>query len=360
MTAPVELTSLSLEGMEALVARLGQPSYRAKQLYRWVYHSDAASVEAMSNLPAALRSALASETTLARLALTHRVQSRDQTIKLLFRLSSGRHVESVLIPDFATENDRYGEGPATRLTVCVSSQVGCAMACSFCATGRMGFHQNLTAGEILEQVVLLDALAHKEFGRGVSNVVYMGMGEPLQNYQEVVRSVHLLRDEAGLGLSARRITISTVGLARRIRQLADDEVPANLAISLHAPDDTKRSSIMPVNRAAKTDLTALRDAVRHYASTTGKPVTYEYCMFSGFNDSVEDARNLARVCRWAPSKVNLIMYNPVPGLGFDRTEEKTLNAFIRVLVDGGVRVTVRRSRGQDIAAACGQLAAETD
>lgn len=358
METRLDLTSMSLDDMERLLVEMGQPAYRARQLHRWVYHSRVESVEEMTNLPAPLREALSQRCDLPRLRLEHRQQSADQTIKSLFRLTSGRLIESVLIPDFETEEDRFGDGPATRLTVCVSSQVGCAMACSFCATGRMGFHQNLTAGEILEQVVLLSDLGQAEFGRPVTNVVFMGMGEPLQNYDEVVRSVDLMRSDAGLGLSAKRITISTVGLARRIRKLAEDGVEANLAISLHAPDDAKRSSIMPVNRAAKTDLTALQESVRYYASETGKPVTYEYCMFQGFNDSAADARNLVEVCRWAPSKVNLIMYNPVPGLGFDRTDESTLNAFIRILVDGGVRVTVRRSRGQDIAAACGQLAAD--
>jgi 23S rRNA (adenine2503-C2)-methyltransferase len=354
-----DLSSLSLDQMTALVTEFGQPAFRARQLYRWVYHSSVPSIPEMTNLPASLREELSANCTLPRLQVEKEQRSSDQTIKSLFRLESGRLIESVLIPDFASDEERYGGGSATRLTVCVSSQVGCAMACSFCATGRMGFHQNLTAGEILEQVRRLDQQGHEVFGRGVSNVVFMGMGEPLQNYDEVVRSVGLMHDADGLGLSFKRITISTVGLARRIRRLADDGVEANLAISLHAPEDAKRSSIMPVNRAARTDLDALREAVTYYAETTSKRVTYEYCMFEGFNDTVEDAKNLADVCRWAPSKVNLIMYNPVPGSAFSRTTEAGLNDFIRELVNRDVRVTVRRSRGQDIAAACGQLAADT-
>ncbi len=354
----MELTRLSLDGMQQLTTSLGHPAYRARQLYRWVYHSRVASIDEMSNMPASLRDGLAAGHTLARLTLRERQRSTDQTIKSLYQLASGRLVEAVLIPDFASEDDRYGAGPATRLTVCVSSQVGCAMACSFCATGRMGFHENLSAGEILEQVVLLNELGQEEFGRPVTNVVFMGMGEPLLNYDQVVRSVDLMRDPDGLGLSGKRITISTVGLARRIRKLADDGIEANLAISLHAPEDAKRSSIMPVNRHEKTDLSALKDAVQYYCRQTSRKVTYEYCMFQGFNDDREDARNLVNVCRWAPSKVNLIMYNPVPGLGFNRTSEATLDAFIREVVAGGVRITVRRSRGQDIAAACGQLAAD--
>jgi 23S rRNA (adenine2503-C2)-methyltransferase len=211
----------------------------------------------------------------------------------------------------------------------------------------------------------MHALAHEVFGRGLTNVVYMGMGEPLQNYAEVVRSVGLICD--GIGLSPKRVTVSTVGLARRIRDLADDQaegraLPFGLAVSLHAPTDPQRSAIMPVNRSEKTDLSALREAVRHFHARTGRPVTYEYCMFEGVNDGAADARHLARVTRWAPSKVNLILYNPVPGAPFQPTSEARLNDFLRALVREGVRVTVRRSRGQDIDAACGQLAvnAETD
>jgi 23S rRNA (adenine2503-C2)-methyltransferase len=259
----------------------------------------------------------------------------------------------VLIPDVRED------GTAKRLTLCVSSQVGCAMGCTFCATGRMGFHENLTAGQIADQAHAMDAIARERFGRGLTNVVYMGMGEPLQNVANVVRSVALITD--GLGLAPRRITVSTVGLARRIVEVADQQAagaarPFNLAVSLHAPTDAQRSAIMPVNRSEKTDLTALRTAVQHWHRVTGRPVTYEYCMFAGVNDSEADARHLARVAGWAPSKVNLIMYNAVEGTGFAPTDDERLHAFIRVLVAKGVRVTVRRSRGQDIDAACGQLA----
>jgi 23S rRNA (adenine2503-C2)-methyltransferase len=354
---PSDLSSLSRTQLEQLSTDYGQPAYRGRQLHNWIFHRLAESFEEMTDLPKAFRAMLSRKHRMGRLQLVQRLTAADGTIKSLFELHSGRRIETVLIPDFEDPADR--SPGATRLTVCVSSQVGCAMACTFCATGRMGFHQNLTAGEIVEQVVRLDRLGQEVFGRSVSNVVYMGMGEPLQNYEQVVRSVDLLRAEEGLGLSGRRITISTVGLARRIRALADDAVPANLAISLHAPDDAKRSSIMPVNRAVKTDLEALREAVKYYGVRTKRRITYEYCMFSGFNDSLEDARQLAVVSRWADSKVNLIMYNPVPGTGFGRTDEQTLDRFIRELTKRHVRVTVRRSRGQDIAAACGQLASES-
>ena len=351
-TARTDLKALDRAGLEAYARSLGQPAFRGRQLFQWLYGKGATDFGQMTDLPKALREKLEVEARLSALEEVRRQTATDQTVKCLFRLDSGREVESVLIPDF----DEAGN--AKRLTVCVSSQVGCAMGCHFCATGLMGFHQNLTAGEIVDQVRAMQAISEERFGRGITNVVYMGMGEPLQNYAAVMKSAAILTDPDALGLSPKRITVSTVGLARRIRQLADDGAPFRLAISLHAPTDPQRSAIMPVNRSEKTDLGALEDAVRHYHAVTGQRVTYEYCMFAGTNDSEADARNLAAVARWAPSKVNLIMYNPVEGTAFTSTDERTLNRFIRVLVDEGVRVTVRRSRGQDIDAACGQLAAK--
>ncbi len=352
MTLP-DLRSLNQDALVALALDMGEPAFRGRQLFKWVHEKGATSFEAMTDLPAGFRERLTETADLGTLVEVRRQQATDQTIKCLFRLPSGRHIEAVLIPDF------HEDGRARRLTVCVSSQVGCAMGCTFCATGLMGFQENLTAGQIAEQVHAMDRIAHAEFGRGVSNVVYMGMGEPMQNYAAVTASLDLICD--GLGLSPKRITVSTVGLARRIRQLADDQAegrvrPAGLAISLHAPTDGQRSAIMPVNRSEKTDLKALGESVRHFYAQTGRAVTYEYCLFDGVNDSVEDARNLSRVASWAPSKVNIIMYNPVEGTAFRSSGEARLEAFIGELVRRRVRVTVRRSRGQDIDAACGQLA----
>ena len=348
-----DLRALDVAALEALAVEMGEPRFRGRQLFKWVHEKGARSFADMTDLPAAFRERLEAAAEIGTLEEVRRQRATDGTIKSLFRLPSGRHVETVLIPDL------HPDGRARRLTVCVSSQVGCAMGCTFCATGLMGFQENLTAGQIAGQVHAMEAVAQETWGRGVSNVVYMGMGEPLQNYRAVVASTGLICD--GLGLSPRRITVSTVGLARRIRDLADDQAsgaapPVGLAISLHAPTDPQRSAIMPVNRSEKTDLSALKDAVRHYHAQTGRPVTYEYCMFAGVNDSDDDARHLARVAGWAPSKVNLIMYNPVEGADFSPSSEGRLDAFIRTLVGRGVRVTVRRSRGQDIDAACGQLA----
>lgn len=353
---PVDLRTLTEAELEAFVTDLGEPAYRGRQLFKWVHEKGATSFEAMTDLPESFRETLAERAELGTLTEVTRQTARDGTMKALFRLPSGRTVEAVLIPDL------NADGSANRLTACVSSQVGCAMGCTFCATGQMGFHENLTAGQIADQARALDKFAQETYGRGLSNVVYMGMGEPLQNLSAVTKSVALIQD--GLGLSPKRVTVSTVGLARRIRQVADQmasgEIPTfRLAVSLHAPTDAQRSAIMPVNRSEKTDLGALREALIHFYGQTGQTVTYEYCLFAGTNDTIGDAENLAAVSRWIPSKVNLIVYNPVAGTGFTGSTEAALDRFVQALVKRDVRVTVRRSRGQDIDAACGQLAVET-
>lgn len=346
----VPLKTLDVPGLEAYAVSLGQPRFRGRQVFQWLYGKGATTFAEMTNLPAALRTQLAQTATLEVLTPALLQTAQDQTAKALLTLPSGRQVETVLIPEFEAD------GTARRLTVCVSSQVGCALGCTFCATGQLGFQQNLHAWEIFDQVRYMDTLAHERFGRGITNIVFMGMGEPLMNYEPVMQAVALLTHPDAMGLSPRRITVSTVGLARRIKQLADDAARFNLAISLHAPTDAQRSAIMPVNRSARTDLSALKEAVQYYYGKLHKPVTYEYCTLEGVNDSVDDARHLAAITRWAPSKVNLIVYNPVAGTGFTSTTEAALNRFIKRLVAQGVTVTVRRSRGQDIDAACGQLA----
>ncbi len=349
----IDIKSMDRESLEQLAVQLGERAYRGRQIFKWLFGKGAASFHEMTDLPASFRERLDQVAEIRRLRPSRIQTASDETVKALFTLESGLQFETVLIPDLETD------GGAKRLTVCVSSQIGCAMGCAFCATGTMGFKANLSSGEIADQVRFMDELARERFGRGITNVVYMGMGEPLLNYENVLRSVQILTHADGMGLSARRVTVSTVGLARRIRQLADDDPGVHLAVSLHAPTDEQRSAIMPVNRAAATDLKALRAALEHYHQRTGRPITYEYCVFDGRNDSEADARRLAAVSRWVPSKVNLIMYNPVEGLPFERTPEDRLNAFIRVLVAEDVTVTVRRSRGQDIDAACGQLAVKS-
>ena len=346
----IDVKALGRQGLEDLAVEFGQPAYRGRQMFKWMFGKSAASFEEMTDLPKAFRDRLAERAELRRLRPMRIQTAADETVKALFSLDSGLRFETVLIPDL------QADGSANRLTVCVSSQVGCAMGCVFCATGTMGFQANLTSGEIIDQVAYMNELAVERYGRGISNIVFMGMGEPLLNYEQVLRSIRILTDADGLGLSPRRITLSTVGLARRIRELADDDPGVNLAVSLHAPSDEQRSAIMPVNRAAATDLGALRAALEYFHEKTGRRITYEYCLFDGVNDSDADAHRLAEVSRWVPSKVNLIMYNPVGGLPFIRTPENRLNAFIQVLVAEDVTVTVRQSRGEDIDAACGQLA----
>lgn len=349
MQSPVDILALDRPALTEWVAQT-EASFRGNQLWRWLWKHGERDLEAMTNLPASLRKRIEDEATINVLIQAGQQVASDGTIKFLFALASGRHVETVLIPDFDDD------GSPSRMTVCVSSQVGCAMGCSFCATGLMGFQQNLTSGEIAEQVQRANRVAEEVYTSRVSNVVFMGMGEPLLNMDGVLGAVDKLTTEDGFGLGSKRITVSTVGLATRIRDLADLDVRFGLAVSLHSPFNSKRSSIMPVNRKAKTDLDSLMASIVYFTGKTGRRITYEYCMFSGFNDSVEDARELARLVKRAPSKVNLIMYNPVEGLGFHRSEEETLNRFIAELVNTDVTVTVRRSRGQDIDAACGQLA----
>ncbi len=347
----LDIRALSLSELEAWIVALGEPKWRAIQLFRWMYSSDSVdSFSSMTNLPIPLRKVLSNVAKMERLRVERFLTSGDRTIKILLRLPSGKMVESVLIPSF----DAYDH--VQRLTVCVSSQVGCAMGCAFCATGKMGFHENLTCGQIVDQVSYMREIAYERFDRDISNVVFMGMGEPLLNYKALLSSLEILTHSQAIGLSPRRITVSTVGLARRIRNLADDAPKIGLAVSLHSPFESKRSSIMPVNRSALTDLPALEPAMRYHTDKTGRRLTFEYCLFRGFNDSLDDARALSKLCHRVPAKVNLIMYNSVPGINFQKTTETQLHHFARELSERGVIVTVRRSRGEDIAAACGQLA----
>jgi 23S rRNA (adenine2503-C2)-methyltransferase len=344
------LKTLTEEELASFCAELGVESYRARQIFQWMWQKGAADVGQMTNLPLALREEIGRVAQVGSLEMLGRQESRDGTLKCLFRTGKEHSppVEAVLIPDF------YPDGAANRLTVCVSSQVGCMFGCAFCATGRMGYFRNLEAWEIADQVNLINQLAMERYGKRITNVVYMGMGEPLHNLQAVLDSIKLITHKDGIGLSPKRITVSTVGLAKQIRQIADMGAPFQLAISLHAADDQKRDRIMPINQSL--DLDALRDALVHYHRVLSRPVTYEYLLFDGFNDAPEDAARLAGIAGWIPSKVNIIMYNHVAGVELRRAREGRLNAFLAMLVRHGVTATVRRSRGDDIDAGCGQLA----
>lgn len=342
MAAVTDIRSLSLDEVKSLVAELGEKPYRAKQLWEWLWKKHAHSWEAMSDLPKAFRTALTERAVLRPLTLAEEQRSADGTVKCAFRTYDGHVVEGVLIPT------------PTRLTACISSQIGCSLTCSFCATGKLKRVRNLDAGEIVDQVVLIDQLARDYYQQGLTNIVYMGMGEPLLNYANTLRSAERISAEDGLGMSPRRITVSTAGIAKMIRKLADDGARFNLALSLHAANDEKRNRIMPINE--QNSLAELKDALRYYTRTLRKEVTFEYILLRGFNDSLQDAQELVRYASDVHAKVNLIEYNPIDGGAYGRTEGKDAEAFQQYLDRKGIIARIRRSRGRDIDAACGQLA----
>lgn len=346
----INIKDLTKEELQEFCNELGLQSFRSDQIFQWLYEKGVHSFDQMTNLSKELRARLKEVAKVPTIKHVKQQESQDGTIKFLFELQGeeGHKVESVLIPDF------YDDGVANRLTVCVSSQVGCVFGCSFCATGAMGFFRSLTHGEIVDQVQYIDELCEKKFGKGITNVVYMGMGEPLHNYDAVVNSASIITDELGIGLSPKRITVSTVGLTKQIKKLADERQPFNLAISLHAANDEKRDEIMPIN--SSMNLEKLKEALQHYYAKLHRPITYEYLLFDEFNDSPEDARQLAEIVQWVPSKVNIIMYNDVAGVALKRARENRLDKFMQELVKRDITATVRRSRGDDIDAGCGQLA----
>jgi 23S rRNA (adenine2503-C2)-methyltransferase len=341
-TKPIDLRELSKEDVTALVAELGEKPYRAKQVWEWLWKMHASSIEGMSNISKELRAKLAERAVLRPLTIAEQQKSTDGTIKCAFRTWDGHVVEGVLIP---TEK---------RITACVSSQIGCSLDCTFCATGRLKRVRNLSAGEIVDQVWEIAALAQEHFQRPLTNVVYMGMGEPLLNYANTLRSAERLNAPDGLGIAYRRITVSTAGIAKMIRQLGDDGAKFNLALSLHAPTDAKRSSMMPINDS--NSLAELMDALRYYNRLTRKEVTFEYILFKGINDSLEDAQDLVRLCSRVHAKVNLIEYNTTDDGRFQKSTSEQTFLFQQYLDRKGIISRLRRSRGRDIDAACGQLA----
>ncbi len=337
-----DLAGLERPAMEAALAARGCEPFRARQIFRWIHRQGASDVEDMTNLPKALRATLASAFTLTTPAIVARQRSIDGTQKFLLELADGRRIESVFIPDT----------PA--MTFCVSTQVGCAMACSFCLTGRMGLARNLTAAEIVGQVrVLADALHMRD---RTFNIVLMGMGEPLHNYEETMAALRILADPEGMNLPPRRITLSTVGLLPALERLASEPVVPNLAISLHAPTDAVRGELVPLNkRYGVQDIIA---ACRRFPLKHRRRITFEYVLLAGVNDSPDDARQLARLLAGIKSKVNLIPLNPAAGLPYDRPSDEVVDRFARTLAEREITVSVRKSRGRDIRAACGQLIVE--
>ncbi len=338
-------TSLLPEEIESNLAALGEPKFRAKQVLEWIYRKRATDFSQMSNLGASLRERLAAGPPLRTLSLVRTQGSADTTRKFLFRLHDGRFIESVLIP---ASPALYGE-TSDRQTLCVSTQVGCAMDCKFCASGLAGLTRNLTAGEIVEQILQAEAISADR----VDNLVFMGMGEPLANLNNLLRALTILNSPWGVGIGARHITVSTSGLVPQIKKLADQPLQIRLAISLHGASDEVREKIMPVNR--KYNLDALFEALRYYTSKKKQMLTLEYILIEGVNDSPEQARLLARRARSLTAKVNLIPYNTVEGLPWSRPGEPEQDHFLAILEAEGITATLRREKGGDIDAACGQL-----
>jgi 23S rRNA (adenine2503-C2)-methyltransferase len=360
-----DLRSLSLSDLSALVERLGERPYRARQLYAWLHRKGEASLDAMTDLPRAFRERLAAQARLTTLDIDAVQESTDGTRKYRMRTQDGKFIESVYMPDEAgpesfdpEADEEEGPGARVRRTLCVSTQVGCAMGCGFCMTATMGLLRNLTAGEICDQVYRVNADLRRigvPGERPLTNLVYMGMGEPLHNYENVLRSLELLLSEEGANFSQRHITVSTSGLVPNIVRFGE-ECQVKLAVSLNATTDEQRAKLMPVDR--KWNIAALMDAVRKFPSRQGRRVTFEYVLLRDVNDSEEDAARLAALLRGLPVKVNLIPYNENPGLGFVDPGAERVAAFRKALDARGITAMVRKNRGRDIAAACGQLAVQ--
>jgi 23S rRNA (adenine2503-C2)-methyltransferase len=338
----VDLANLELPQLEEAFAAAGLEKFRARQVFHWIYRKGVADFAAMTNLSQALRAQLAERFTISTPELVHEARSTDGTRKFLFQLADGRRIESVYIPD------------TPKQTFCISSQVGCAMDCDFCLTGKMGFIRNLTPAEITGQVRVLagrTGLLDKPF-----NIVLMGMGEPLHNYDAVMSSMRMLAEQQGLAVSPRRVTLSTVGIVPAMERLASEPFMPNLAVSLHATTDATRDLIAPVNR--KYPLGQLLDACRKFPLKRRNRITFEYVLLDGVNDTPEDARRLVRLLGDLRAKVNLLPLNAAPGIPYERPSDDRVNAFAQILADHHVTVSVRKSRGRDIRAACGQLIVE--
>jgi 23S rRNA (adenine2503-C2)-methyltransferase len=340
--APLDLAELELHELEAALDARGVERFHARQLYRWIYKSGVAEIDRMTDLSKALRARLQGELVVSTPRVVADDRSVDGTRKLVLELTDTRRIEAVFIPDT----------PA--MTFCISTQVGCAMACGFCLTGKMGLVRNLTAGEIAGQVRVLAAatgLLDAPF-----NIVLMGMGEPLHNYDHTMKALRMLHSEHGLAVSPRRVTLSTVGIVPALERLAREPLMPNLAVSLHATTDAQRTALVPPNK--KYPLADILDACRRFPLKKRSRITFEYVMLDGVNDAPDDARRLARLLRGIKSKVNLIPLNPAPGIPYDRPSDERVDRFAQILADRHLTVSVRKSRGRDIRAACGQLIVE--
>lgn len=342
-TAQKNIRHLTLADIESYFAAMNEPRFRAKQVYEWIWQKGAGSFNDMTNLSKELRLRLSEEFTFPALKVNATQYSADGTIKTRFETFDKHLIEGVLIP---TDE---------RKTACVSSQIGCSLSCKFCATGYMDRKRNLDFDEIYDQVVIINKQCEKVYEKKLSNIVFMGMGEPLLNYKNVLRSIERITSPEGLAMSPRRITVSTAGVAKQIRQLGDDKVKFKLALSLHAANDAKRHEIMPINDT--NNIKSLVDALNYYYKQTENEITFEYILFKNFNDSMKDAEELTRIYRQVPADlVNIIEYNPIEMAKFEKPDEETMMQFMKYLEKNKVNARLRRSRGKDIDAACGQLA----
>ncbi len=336
------IRNCSLYDLQDFCVEIEEKSFRAEQIYNWIWQKGATSFETMSNLSKGLRDKLTTRYYFDTINITHLSRSIDSTVKVLFTAFDESSFEGVLIPG------------KNRVTACISTQVGCGLNCKFCSTGKLGLKRDLTVGEIFGQVFELNELSKKEYGRTLTNIVIMGMGEPLLNYNNTLGAINQIISEKGLGMSPQRITLSTAGIAPKIKQLADDQIKFNLSISLHTAINMTRSNIMPINN--KYNLQALSEAISYFHSKTGKRITYEYLMLNGINDSIKDAEVLTNFTKISPCKINLIEYNSDEKSNFQSSDSSNIEKFVEYLEKKNLVVTIRRSKGQDINAACGQLA----
>ena len=348
-TAKIDIKSLQFSEIEEKLREFGEPLYRARQIADWLYQKRIQSFDKMTDLPREFRIRLAEQFEFGKIEIVRVLGSRDTTRKFLFRLNDGNLIESVLIP---ASPALYGSR-SDRRTICVSTQVGCAYGCKFCASGLDGFSRNLKPNEIVDQIVAVE----RESGEKIDNIVFMGMGEPLANLDNLMRAIPIINAPWGLGIGARRITVSTSGLAPQIKKLADEPLQIRLAISLHGATDEVRSQIMPINR--RYNLEALLAACDYYASKKKQRLTFEYILIANVNDSPDQAKRLGQIARRLGAKVNLIPYNTVHGLPWSRPSSEQQEQFLSIVRGSAVSVTLRREKGHDIDAACGQLRLQT-
>lgn len=339
-----DILSLSFDELVTAMMQFGEKKFRATQVYQWLWQKRVRSFEQMTNLSQSLRDTLSEHFYCQTIKSVTNHKSSDGSMKFGFSLFDGKIVEGVLIP------------AKDRMTACISSQVGCGLQCTFCATGALGFTRNLSVGEITDQFFYMDAEARKTTGNGISNIVYMGMGEPLMNYDAVMASISRLTEPNAVGMAPSRITLSTAGVIKQIIKLANDGFPCNLAVSLHAPKDMLRSQLMPINKT--NPLAKLSDALAYFHEKTGGRITIEYMLLNGINDSIQHARDLAEFTKRFPVKINVIEFNPHEMSPYQKSDRQTADQFVNFLKGLNLIVNVRYSKGRDIAAACGQLAAK--